>query len=178
VELDDETRLLVAASGVAPFFELPFWDYGDLHEIFIYPNNFGADYQPGKDKHILGLVGDSGIINHLMILSKPALVQGFKHPRNQRHVGYHEFAHILDRADGTIDGIPNLFLPKSKINPWLKLVYREMKRIRNRDSDINPYALTNEAEFFAVVSEYYLEHPKKMKKRHPELFEILELVYG
>ena len=53
-----------------------------------------------------------------------------------------------------------------------------MKRIRNNDSDINPYALTNEAEFFAVVSEYYLEHPEKMKKRHPELFEILELVYN
>lgn len=177
LEIDDELKLLVAASGVIPFFELPFWDFGDLHEVFVYPNNFDMDYEPGKDKHVLGLVGDGGLINHLMILSKPALVEGFKHPKNLRHVGFHEFAHILDRRDGTIDGIPSLFLPEAKVNPWLKLVYREMKRIRSRNSDINPYALTNEAEFFAVVSEYYLEHPEKMEKRHPELFEILELVY-
>lgn len=32
---------------------------------------------------------------------------------------------------------------------------REIKAIRAGKSEINPYAATNEAEFFAVVTEYF-----------------------
>lgn len=178
MKVNEQTKLLVAASAVIPLFEWPQWRYAGLREIFIYPHNFDADFNAGKNKNILGLVGNSGMINHLMILSKPALEHGFEHPKNQRHVGFHEFAHLLDRADGVIDGIPAAFLPEEKINPWIKLVHKEMARIRKGHSDINPYALKNESEFFAVVCEYYLEHPEKMEKRHPELFGILELVFN
>jgi Mlc titration factor MtfA (ptsG expression regulator) len=45
--------------------------------------------------------------------------------------------------------------------------------IKLGESDINPYAVTNEAEFFAVVSEYFFEKPKELKDRHPELYELL-----
>lgn len=40
-------------------------------------------------------------------------------------------------------------------------------------SDINPYALTSNAEFLAVVSEYFFDNPEKMKSRHPELYNDL-----
>lgn len=175
--VDNKTKLLVGASAVIPLFEWPEWRYAGLREIFIYPQNFDDNFSTGDSKNILGLVGNSPMINHLMIFSKPALEQGFLHPRNQRHVGFHEFAHLLDRADGQIDGIPAAFLPKEKINPWIKLVHKEMARIERGDSDINPYALKNESEFFAVVCEYYLEHPEKMAKRHPELYGVLKLVF-
>ncbi|MCA9421547.1 MAG: zinc-dependent peptidase, partial [Nitrospira sp.] len=43
--------------------------------------------------------------------------------------------------------------------------------------DINPYGLTNEAEFFAVVSEYFFENPVRMKKKHPELYSMLKQIF-
>ncbi|MNL54511.1 Protein MtfA [compost metagenome] len=48
-----------------------------------------------------------------------------------------------------------------------------MQRIETGKSDINPYAITNEAEFFAVVSEYFFEKPRQLKEKHPELYHIL-----
>jgi len=50
---------------------------------------------------------------------------------------------------------------------------RELAAIRAGHSDIDPYAGTNEAEFFAVVNEYFFERPEKLKEHHPELFDLL-----
>ncbi|NEU09371.1 zinc-dependent peptidase [Flavihumibacter sp. R14] len=36
-----------------------------------------------------------------------------------------------------------------------------------------PYALTGDAEFFAVVSEYFFQQPELMKGEHPEIFKML-----
>jgi Mlc titration factor MtfA (ptsG expression regulator) len=52
-----------------------------------------------------------------------------------------------------------------------------MEKIRAGHSDINPYGLKNEAEFFAVASEYFFENPNKMKREHPELYAMLERVF-
>jgi Mlc titration factor MtfA (ptsG expression regulator) len=40
-------------------------------------------------------------------------------------------------------------------------------------SDIDPYAVTNEGEFFAVVSEYFFERPDLLEEKHPELYKLL-----
>jgi Mlc titration factor MtfA (ptsG expression regulator) len=53
-------------------------------------------------------------------------------------------------------------------------MHSEMKAINNDQSDIRKYALTNEAEFFAVTSEYFFERPKLFKKKHPKLYNILK----
>ncbi|WP_268124211.1 M90 family metallopeptidase [Roseivirga pacifica] len=176
-EIDDTCRLLVAASAIVPFWELPFWNYGDLHEVLVYPDAFDHDYQIDKDHHILGMVGSGRNMDHVMILSKKALYMGFENLTNKSHVGFHEFAHLLDKSDGSIDGVPRSFLPDELVNPWTKLVHREMKKIRNQESDINPYGATNESEFFAVVSEYFQKRPDLMKRKHPDLYKMLSLIY-
>ena len=48
---------------------------------------------------------------------------------------------------------------------------------RRKLSDINQYGATNDAEFFAVISEYYFERPDKLKANHPEVFDMLEMMY-
>jgi Mlc titration factor MtfA (ptsG expression regulator) len=52
-----------------------------------------------------------------------------------------------------------------------------MHRIKDGKSDINPYALTNDAEFLAVASEYFFEKPEKFQQMHPELYEQLILIF-
>ena len=53
-----------------------------------------------------------------------------------------------------------------------------MAEIEAGQSDINRYALTNEAEFFAVASEYFFERPAIMRRKHPELYRTLERVFN
>ncbi|UXP31818.1 M90 family metallopeptidase [Reichenbachiella agarivorans] len=175
--MDDECRLLVASSSIVPFWDLPQWQYGQLQEVLVYSSHFDENYEVGSDHHILGMVGSGGNMAHVMLLSKPALYLGFENNSNKHHVGFHEFAHLLDKSDGEVDGIPELFLPKEMVNPWTKLVHREITRIKENHSDVDPYGATSDAEFFAVISEYYHKRPEILEKKHPDLFKMLQMIY-
>jgi outer membrane receptor protein involved in Fe transport len=59
-----------------------------------------------------------------MILSMPALVAGFKNSNDKKNVGIHEFAHLIDKADGFIDGIPVNLEVKAR-DRWIELFYKE-----------------------------------------------------
>ena len=53
-----------------------------------------------------------------------------------------------------------------------------MSEIEEGRSDIDRYALTNDAEFFAVTSEYFFEWPGLMQRTHPELYLALERMFN
>jgi Mlc titration factor MtfA (ptsG expression regulator) len=173
-DVDDECRVLTAASAVIPVFRIPEFEYDTLTEILIYPKSFNDNYEfDGPDTSILGMVQSGSV----MILSKSDLYHGFVNYTDGRNVGIHEFAHKIDEGDGTIDGIPSLLMDKNLIVEWKQVVESESDKIRTQDSDINPYALTNPAEFFTVTSEYFFERPADMKRKHPKIYEILSKVY-
>ncbi len=176
--LDETTRVLAGASAIIPIFGFPDWEWDQIEEVLIYPSRFGRDYEFGEsDVHrTLGMVG-TGAMNRLMILSKPDLLQGFRNPGDKRNVGIHEFAHLLDKSDGAIDGLPGVGLDRRSIGPWVELVRRKMEELRRGRSDIDPYGLTNEAEFFAVATEYFFERPGVMQRKHPELYAMLARVF-
>ena len=56
-------------------------------------------------------------------------------------------------------------------------MHNSMQKIMKEKSDINPYGATNEAEFFAVVSEYFFERPDLLQERHPELYDLLTKIF-
>jgi Mlc titration factor MtfA (ptsG expression regulator) len=176
-ELSDTDRLLVASSAVIPLFGFPGWKYRKLKEVILYEGSFNQDYDTrlGEERNILGLVGGSGMTG-TMILSKPALHQGFAN-HSSHNVGIHEFVHLLDRADGGTDGVPEILLEQPFLIPWVKRMHLEIKAILDGASDINPYGSTNEAEFLSVVSEYFFQQPDLLEKRHPELFALLEKIF-
>ncbi|MDT7042767.1 zinc-dependent peptidase [Candidatus Nitronereus thalassa] len=176
--VDDTVRVLVAASAIIPIFGFPGWEWDQISEVLLYPTTFNDQYEIGRtgDEDILGMVG-SGAMSRMMILSKPDLLQGFRKPQDRKNVGIHEFAHLLDKSDGAVDGVPSVGLSQSAVVPWMKLVHREMDKMRSHHSDINPYGLKSEAEFFAVASEYFFENPDKMRRKHPELYTMLEKVF-
>jgi Mlc titration factor MtfA (ptsG expression regulator) len=175
-ELDDTTRVLTGASAIIPIFGFPEWEWNQISEVLIYPSRFDTDFGYGAaSDRTLGMVG-TGAMNRIMILSKPDLIQGFRNSGDKRNVGLHEFAHLVDKSDGTIDGIPGI--DRRAVGPWLELVRRKSLEIETRDSDIDPYALTNEAEFFAVTTEYFFERPGVMQRKHPELYATLSRVFN
>jgi len=117
-------------------------------------------------------------MHRMMILSLPALRAGFA-SRATHNTAIHEFVHLLDKADGATDGIPELMLPKQLISPWIAQMHQAIKEIRRADApDIDAYAGVNEAEFFAVLSEYFFQRPKELETEHPGLFELLSTIYG
>lgn len=175
IKVDDELRLLVAASALIPVFQYPHWEYTRLSEVIVYPRHFNEDFDfKKKTAQMLGLVG----IGNALVVSKPALYRAFRDPSRLEHVGIHEFAHKIDQEDGVIDGVPALLMDKKTRQQWETLMKQEMLNISRGYSDINPYGVTNEAEFFAVVSEYYFQHPQQLSINHPQLFEVLSKIYG
>jgi len=178
-DVDTATLVLTAASAVIPIFGFPEWEWSQIDEVLIYPSRFDEDFDLGEGMghRTLGMVG-TGYMNRMMILSKPDLLRGFRNPGDKRNVGVHEFAHLVDKTDGTIDGLPGAGLDRETIGPWIELVRHKMEEIRTGDSDIDAYALTNEAEFFAVASEYFFERPGVMERKHPELYASLSRIFN
>jgi Mlc titration factor MtfA (ptsG expression regulator) len=176
-EVDDLTLVLTAASAQIPIFSFPDWEYDNLGEVLIYPRAFDKDLNlEGEGRRITGMVG-TGSMQGLMILSKPALIGGFENARDKKNVGIHEFVHLLDGADGAFDGIPELFMQKKSIAPWLEIISKETEKIHKGTSKMNPYGATNNTEFFTVASEYFFESPQVLKKNKPELYEMLSEIY-
>ncbi|MBB5635690.1 hypothetical protein HDF26_003896 [Pedobacter cryoconitis] len=175
---DATDRLLIASSAIIPVFGFGHWKYQNLHAVILYPDTFNKDFQfEGGDRNILGMVG-TGYMNGQMILSRSALLEGFSISADKENTAIHEFVHLLDKSDGATDGIPENLMPHQYIIPWVKMIHQEINKIEAGKSDINPYAVTNEAEFLAVVSEYFFEKPAQFKDKHPELYQILSATFS
>lgn len=174
---DDLDCLLVAASAIIPVWQFEGWHYFNLKKVFILPAAFNAEFQCGQaDSMITGMVG-TGPMAGMMALSGPALRHGFANARDKHNVGIHEFVHLVDMADGEIDGYPERLKEHAFSIPWFDLVSKKLDAIEKGKNRINPYALTNRAEFFSVVSEYFFERPALLQKKHPKLYEALTEVY-
>ena len=176
-DVDERTRVLVAASAIIPVFGFDDWEYSGLGEVLIYPNAFGEGFRSddGAKKNILGMVG-AGHLSGVMILSKSDLISGFANPEDKRNVGIHEFAHLVDKADGSIDGIP-AGISASVVQPWIGWIGDELKSTSNGRHHINDYAYTNEAEYFAVLTEYFFEAPDVLQRKNPKLYELMQSMY-
>jgi hypothetical protein len=85
--------------------------------------------------------------------------------------------HLIDKEDGSVDGIPAILLEKQYSIPWMELIRRKIDEIYAGKSGINPYGAKNKAEFFAVISEYFFERPHLLKRHHPELYSLLKKIF-
>ena len=176
-EVSMEDRLLVASSAVIPLFGFPSWNYKYLNEVLLYPTAFDREYQMNSPKEtITGMVGN-GPMEGKVILSKPALHAGFDINNDKRNVGIHEFVHLFDKEDGSVDGIPPGFHGKQFTLPWIDFVHKKTDEILANHSDIDHYGSTNRQEFFAVASEYFFERPDLLQSKHPELYDKLSQVF-
>jgi hypothetical protein len=146
--VEDLDRILIGASAIIPIFSFPDWEYSNLREVLLYPDSFNHDFeQKGNERSILGMVGD-GALNGVMVLSRHELRQAFLNKTGKTNTAIHEFVHLVDKTDGTVDGIPEILMKRQYVLPWLQAMQKEIKKILADKSDINPYGATNEAEFF------------------------------
>ena len=176
IEVTEEDKILVAASAIIPIHNFHSWQYRNIHEVLLYGSTFNKEFETeGNDRYVLGMVGD-GAMNGQMILSLPSLKSGFQRA-DGHNTAIHEFVHLIDKADGSVDGVPEYLLERPFIIPWVNLMRKEIAKMHRNDNDINPYGATNEAEFFAVISEYFFEKPRELKQKHPEVYAMLDEMF-
>ncbi len=172
--LSDE--VLIATSAIIPLYNFPDWEYRNIREIILYDDHFDSNYKVDEDKHIMGMVGE-GALNNTMLLSLRALREGYE-KKDGSNTAIHEFVHLIDKADGVIDGVPEYLIPRQLVEPWLRHIHAAIQDIRFHQTEINPYAATNEAEFLAVIAEYFFEKPEQLSRNHPELYAILVKIFS
>jgi Mlc titration factor MtfA (ptsG expression regulator) len=167
IEASEELRLLVAASAITLSVGWPDHEWDTLTEVLLYPDDFDRDYNFGGEERV-GEAHAWGTV----ILSAPALQESFDDPEDGYHVGFHEFAHLLDLQLGEFDGVPAA-LSEARSRQWAALVPQEMERIREGRSALDEYGAESPAEFFAVSVETFFELPGELRDGHPVLYEIL-----
>ena len=175
--VEEIDKLLIGASAIIPIFGFPGWEYTNLNEVLLYPDAFNESFhQQGEDRNTLGLVG-TGAFQNIMILSKQQLREGYRNRESRSNTGIHEFVHLVDKADGEVNGVPEGILSRKFTLSWYNLMQFEIKQILESNSDINPYGATNEGEFFAVVAEYFFKQPDLLETNHPELYNMMVTIF-
>ena len=175
--VEDLDLLLIAAGSIIPVYSIPDWQYINLHEVLLYPGTFNEDFdQGGSDRPFAGMVG-SGALQHVMIITKWQLRQGFINDHDARNTAIHEFVHLIDKMDGTMDGVPEIILERKYADQWRNMMHSTIMQMKTYGSDIDMYGATSPTEFFAVISEYFFEQPELLNANHPDLYEMLVRIF-
>lgn len=175
MEITDEVKVVIAAAAVRLVLHLDMTEYDRLTEIVVYPSHYK---HPDKDGSVVfGEAHAWGTV----VLSWDAVVQGLGNPHDGYDTATHEFAHVLDRNDGSFDGTPEL-RAGDHYRPWAKVMSRHYLALRDRGRNqrrvLRDYGATNEAEFFAVATESFFEKPRQMQQRTPDLYQEMTRFYG
>ena len=174
MEVTDEVEVVIAAAAVRLILHLELSMYDRLTEIVVYPSHYR---HPDAEHAVFGEAHQWGVV----VLSWDAVIHGLTNPDDGHDTAIHEFAHVLDRKDGSFDGTPALRCGES-YRPWAEIMSRHFLSLRRRRRAerrvLRDYGAINEAEFFAVATESFFEKPAQMKKRLPDLYRVLQRFYG
>lgn len=183
-EVDDETRLIVAAQACLLLLNRETSHFATLKTVLIYPDSFVVN-EVSHD----GLIATSeeqvraGESWHRgpVVLSWADIERDLI-ACDGRNVVLHEFAHQLDQEDGQTDGAPVL-ASAGRYADWSRVLGREYQRLQEqvesgRPTLIDPYGASAPGEFFAVVTEVFFELPRDLKSQHPTLYEQMRRFYN
>lgn len=180
----DAVRLTIAAEAALLALNLPAGCLGPVRTVLVYPTAFVPERfawvkanAPPAPHAALGESWDRGTV----ILAWDDVLRGVEDPDDGHNVVLHEFAHQLDSAGGKANGVPSLG-STHRYASWTRMLERNFARFtrevrRGRPSVLDPYAATNEAEFFAVATEVFFERPRALRRQYPELFAELQRYY-
>ncbi|MBN1364573.1 MAG: zinc-dependent peptidase [Syntrophaceae bacterium] len=186
--LTDEIRVTISAHACLLLLGLPHNYYHNVQTIIVYPSTvfppprrlgfFEVALAPVEfSKPIIGQAFQQGPV---VIIWDEALRSG-RNPESGHNIIYHEFAHKLDMLDGAADGMPPL-KDRVEYRDWIKTCSREYLRLQRdtengKETFLNAYGATNEAEFFAVATEQFFDQPRQMIKNAPDLYRVLKEYY-
>ncbi|MEN5166908.1 MULTISPECIES: zinc-dependent peptidase [Achromobacter] len=202
LDVSDFMRLSIAAQASLPILNLAPELYEGWDEIIVYPASFRIPRSRQDDdgvvhEYIEDAAGEAWEGGPLVLSWEDTQLSdgGF-------NVVIHEFAHKLDLRSGFADGMPSLAAhPDLKPQVWRRVLDDSLDRFiaaldaveaaiprdvdpESEEADawygqlpMDPYAATDEAEFFAVSSEHFFVDPFPMQQALPEWYDLLRAYY-
>ncbi len=172
-EITDEVRVTIACQACMLLLNRATNYYPKLKTIYVYP----SIYQAGDNEFRAGESWQNGPV----VLAWNSVTGGAKNLRDGKNVVFHEFSHRLDQEDGIADGAP-ILEHNSCYTAWAQVLGEEYQTLiekteAGKRSVLRKYGATHPAEFFAVATEAFLEKPKQMQRKHPELYDELKEYY-
>jgi len=121
-----------------------------------------------------------------IILSWEDVEETARQPADGYNVVLHEFAHYLDAEGRGLAPLPRSQSTSGRIRAseaWHKDLVAEYEALcdsvdRGEPTFLDPYAAEDEIEFFAVVSEEFIECPAELRTAHPRLYALMREFYG
>lgn len=202
LEVTDFMRLSIAAQASLPILNLTPTLYEGWDEIIVYPAGFRIprkqmDEDGVMHEYLEDAAGEAWEGGPLVLSWEDTQLSegGF-------NVVIHEFAHKLDLQSDLADGMPSL-AAHGDLTPreWRRILDDSLDRFiaavdaveaaiphdvdpESAEADawygrlpLDPYAATDEAEFFAVSSEHFFVDPYPMAESLPEWFGLLRAYY-
>ncbi|PCI10755.1 MAG: hypothetical protein COB71_11575 [Thiotrichales bacterium] len=180
-----EIALAVAAQACLLILKLDLDYYDGWIEIVLYPEAFRVERAhvdaAGLVSHDSRVLSGESWSHGAVILSWADVAAELAVIYAGRNVVLHEFAHKLDMLNGSANGMPALHTGMA----WAQWTVAfsdafevlQAQLAAHHHPSINPYAATDPAEFFAVVSEYFFTAPEVLLEQYPEVYAQLVLFY-
>ncbi|MHB1083590.1 MAG: M90 family metallopeptidase [Thiobacillus sp.] len=181
--VDDAIQLTIALQACLLTLNLAEDSYRGWNEIILYPDAF---LHPRDEMDEAGVVHRSRDIlageswsGGPLVLSIASVTESGQ--CDGVNVVLHEFAHKLDTLNGDANGFPPLHRGMGSAG-WARDFSAAFADLSTRvnaghDTVIDPYATTNPAEFFAVLTEVFFETPHLLDKTYPEIYRQLQQFY-
>lgn len=180
-----EMAVTIAALACLPILKLGIEYYEGWVEIVLYPDAFNVDRKTIDNNGLVSqgtstLSGESWS-HGPVILSWKNISEDLNNRTSAGNVVIHEFAHKLDMLNGSANGMPPLHHDMDR-KRWTEAFSSAFEHIQTQLSngnytEINSYAATDPAEFFAVTSEYFFTAPGILFKHYTSIYEQLSLYY-
>jgi hypothetical protein len=171
--------------------------YDELKSILVYPSTFWVEDEVHDDdglvthrrRELSGEAWDS----HRIILSWEDIEQTARRPADGYNVVLHEFAHYLEAegrglAPRDVSPLPQVRERSTEgrvraLDAWHKDLVAEYDALcaavdRGEPTFLDPYAAEDENEFFAVVSEEFIQCPAELRTAHERLYGLMREFYG
>ena len=178
----DEVKVTIAAQACFLVLGLQDANFDHVLSILVYPDSYVAQTVETTRAGVVVERGHARLGEAWwrgpVILSWSDVLAGGRRESPGRNLVFHEFAHQLDMMNGRmLDGTPPLET-KEKLQRWVGVLEPAYHRLVEEcrlglRGVIDCYGTTNVAEFFAVVTESFFEHPQSLNNDHPLVYEVL-----
>ncbi|KTG16871.1 MULTISPECIES: M90 family metallopeptidase [unclassified Guyparkeria] len=183
--LTDAAQLRIAALAVLPVLGLGLDWLKAIRSVIVYPDAFEVDHEEMDEAGVVHEVRDlraGEAWSHGTLVLSWADIEAGLDPEVATSVVVHEIAHFIDGANGAENGFPPLHKDQDR-RRWTEDFQAAFERLNScldadREPAIDPYAATNPAEFFAVLSEYFFRLPEELAHFDIRLYRHLAAFYG
>lgn len=185
IDLTAEMRVTIAVQACLPILYLGISLLSGWTDIVVYPDAFYVHRDQVDEYGVVHpqerLLSGEAWSRGPIVLSWSDIERDIADCHRGHNVIIHEIAHKLDMLDGSSNGMPPLHF-KMIIPKWTTAfsdAYAELLQQleRHLQTDINPYAASSPAEFFAVLTEYFFTAPEVIVSNFPLVYQQLEQYY-